>query len=101
MTTFSGEPPPDKENNADRTDGAESSPAHDLDRSPVWDTLETHVRGEIQQFIQRLLEEEVDDLLGRKKSERRRDEGAVQGYRNGQARPRKLALSSGTIQVAR
>ncbi|MEO7986421.1 MAG: IS256 family transposase [Gemmatimonadales bacterium] len=76
--------------------GAESSP----DQSSMWETLETYARGEIQQFVQRLLEEEVDDLLGRKKSERRTDESAS-GYRNGYARPRKLALSSGTITVAR
>lgn len=50
--------------------------------------------------MQRLLEEEVDDLLGRKRSERRTDQSAP-GYRNGYARPRKLALSSGTITLAR
>jgi transposase-like protein len=66
----------------------------------MWETLETYARGEVQQFVQRLLEEEVDDLLGRKKSERRRREGAP-GYRNGHARPRRLALSSGTIAISR
>lgn len=40
-----------------------------------------------QQFVQRLLEGEVDDLLGRKKSERRGEEG-LRGYPNGYARPR-------------
>lgn len=69
-------------------------------KSPVWQTLETYARGKIQQFVQRLLEEEVDDLLGRKKSERRTLESAP-GYRNGYAKPRKLALSSGTITVKR
>lgn len=68
--------------------------------SPLWETLETYARGEIQHFVQRLLEEEVEDLLGRKKSERR-TEASAPGYRNGYARPRKLALSSGTITVAR
>ncbi len=74
------------------TAGAESS--------PLWETLETYARGEIQQFVQRLLEEEVDDLLGRKKSERRSEESAP-GYRNGYARARKLSLLSGTVTVER
>jgi len=82
------------------TAGAESSPAKEPAQSPLWETLETYARGEIQQFVQRMLEEEGDDLLGRKKSERRTEESAP-GYRNGYARPRKLALSSGTITVSR
>lgn len=65
--------------------------------SPLWETLETYARGEIQQFVQRLLEEEVDDLLGRKKSERRSEKSAP-GYRNGYARPRKLSLLSGRME---
>lgn len=84
--------------------GAESRPEQADVQSPVWETLERFTRGEVQQFIQRLLEEEVDDLLGRKKSERRTEEsvsGYSPGYRNGHARPRKLALSSGTITVER
>src|SRR6185437_966224 len=66
----------------------------------TWETLETFARGGIQQLLQRVLEEEVDELLGRKKSERRTEE-SVPGYRNGVGRPRKLALSSGTITVQR
>lgn len=82
------------------TAGAESSPVQSTAQSPLWETLETYARGEIQQFVQRMLEEEVDDLLGRKKSERR-TEASAPGYRNGYAKPRKLALSSGTITVSR
>ena len=78
------------------TAGAESSAT----ASPVWESLERYAREGIQQFVQRLLEEEVDDLLGRKKSERRSEE-SVPGYRNGYARPRKLSLSSGTVTVER
>jgi len=78
------------------TSQAESSTAN----GPLWKTLEIYARGEIQQFVQRLLEEEVDELLGRKKSERRSEEG-TSGYRNGYARARKLSLSSGTISVKR
>lgn len=84
--------------------GAESSPDESGTtpdrRSPVWETLERYARGEMQQFIQRMLEEEVDALLGRQKSERR-TEASAGGYRNGHAKPRKLALSSGTITVER
>jgi len=86
------------------TAGAESSssssPVQYPGQSPLWETLETYARGEIQQFVQRMLEEEVDELLGRKKSERR-TVASPPGYRNGYGRPRKLALSSGTITVFR
>ncbi|MGH7628312.1 MAG: transposase, partial [Gemmatimonadales bacterium] len=68
--------------------------------SPLWETLESYARQEIQEFVQRLLEEEVEALLGRRKSERRSPE-APRGYRNGYGRPRQLALSSGTITVQR
>ncbi len=39
--------------------------------SPTWGTLETFARQSVQQFLQRLLEEEVDDLLGRARYARR------------------------------
>jgi len=68
--------------------------------SPQWETLERFARQEIQEFIQRLLEEEVEELLGRKKSERRGPDTAV-GYRNGQGKPRQLALTNGTITLRR
>lgn len=68
--------------------------------SPLWESLETYAREQIQHFVQRLLEEEVDALLGRKKSERR-TEAAPGGYRNGYGKPRQLALTSGTITVRR
>ena len=45
--------------------------------------------------------EEVTELLGRRKSERRRAVDAPSGYRNGYGKPRHLTLSSGTIQVRR
>lgn len=69
--------------------------------SPLWETLETYARAEVQQFVQRLLEEEVEALLGRRKSERRAATAAPSGYRNGYGKPRQLALSSGTITVRR
>jgi transposase-like protein len=68
--------------------------------SPVWDALEQYARDHIQHFIQQLLEEEVDDFLGRRKSERRTAESPV-GYRNGYGKPRPLALMNGTIMLRR
>ena len=39
--------------------------------TPTWESLEEFVRGRVQSLIQRVLEEEVTELLGREKSERR------------------------------
>jgi transposase-like protein len=38
---------------------------------PHWEALEEWVRGNVQQYIQRLLEDEVTEFLGCQKSERR------------------------------
>ncbi|MGI0128550.1 MAG: IS256 family transposase [Thermoplasmata archaeon] len=67
---------------------------------PLWETLEQYARGEIQQFVQRLLEEEVEELLGRRKSERRHA-GTPPGVRNGHGKRRQLALMNGTITLKR
>ena len=69
--------------------------------TPTWDTLERMVREKAQEFIQHILEEEVTELLGREKSERRAAVDALAGYRNGYGKPRRLAMSSGTITVRR
>ena len=50
-------------------------------RTPVWEVLEGTVREKAQEFIQQILEEEVTELLGREKSERRRVVDAAEGYR--------------------
>ncbi len=68
---------------------------------PEWDTLEHWLRDRMQDLVQHVLEEEVTEFLGRAKSARRSDTDNDSGYRNGYARPRKLTLSSGTIQVSR
>lgn len=68
--------------------------------SPLWEQLEGYAREKIQQFVQRVLEEEVDDLLGRKKSERRTPESPL-GYRNGYGKPRRLTFTNGTIELRR
>src|SRR5215475_12783440 len=69
--------------------------------SPTWETLETFARQSMQQFLQRLLEEEVDELLARGRYERRAGVDAVGGYRNGFGKPRRLSLSNGTIGLRR
>jgi putative transposase len=66
-----------------------------------WESLEAFVRGEAQKWIQRLLEEEVTETLGRLKSQRRAQVDAEPGYRNGLGKVRKLTLSNGTIEVRR
>jgi putative transposase len=77
-----------------------TTPSTDVS-SVGWQTLEEHIRGEAQQWVQRLLEEEVTELLGRLKSQRRAAVDGAAGSRNGLGRPRRLALSSGTITVRR
>jgi transposase-like protein len=77
---------------------------------PDWASLEEFVRVEAQHFIQRVLEEEVEAFLGRKKSERRLTADGTDGrcgtrgtsgYRNGYGKPRKVSLSVGTVEVRR
>lgn len=68
--------------------------------SVVWEQLEDFARGQVQAFIQRMLEEEVKELLGREKSERR-EPGSERAYRNGYGKRRRLALSNGTITLRR
>jgi transposase-like protein len=68
---------------------------------PSWDELEMFARGKVQEFIQTLLEEEVTELLGRERYERREEVDAGVGYRNGHGKERKLSTSLGTITVRR
>lgn len=67
--------------------------------SPTWRTLESFIRAQVQTCLQRVLDEEVDDLLGRGRHERRAAEAV--GYRNGYGKPRQVALMNGTITVRR
>lgn len=67
--------------------------------SPTWRTLETFIRDQVQTCLQRVLDEEVDDLLGRGRHERRAADAV--GYRNGYGKPRRVALMNGTITVRR
>jgi transposase-like protein len=69
--------------------------------TPKWERLETWARTKIQEEVQALLETEVTELLGRMKSVRRATVDAPGGYRNGYGKPRRLALSNGTITLRR
>lgn len=69
--------------------------------SVAWESLETFVRQQTQHWIQRLLEEEVTEAVGRLKSQRRAAVDGSVGYRNGYGKPRKLALLGGTLEVRR
>jgi len=66
-----------------------------------WPTLETFARGQIQRWLQQILEEEVTELLGRDKSVRRAPIDAPVGHRNGYGKPRRVTFSSGTVTVRR
>ena len=65
----------------------------------VWDNLEEWVRSKVQEFVQSLLEEEVTELLGRRRSERRRAVDSLPVYRNGHGKARRLTMGCGTISV--
>lgn len=67
----------------------------------TWDNLERALRDRVQAWLQDLLEEEVTELLGRRRSERAKPVDGSRGYRNGYGRPRHLTLSSGTVTVRR
>ena len=66
-----------------------------------WETLEAFARQGVQHLLQRVLEEEVDELLGRGRYERRAAVDAPGGYRNGFGHPQRLSLSNGTITLRR
>jgi len=66
-----------------------------------WAALEEFTRGRISEWIQDLLEEEVVEFLGRRKSERRVAVDAPEGYRNGYGKVRRLSMMAGTIELRR
>ena len=69
--------------------------------SIIWNNLEEMVRMKVREFIQGLLESEVEEMLGRQKSERRRLVDSPLVYRNGYGKARKLTLGCGTISIQR
>src|SRR5438093_12274648 len=68
---------------------------------PVWEGLEAFARQGVQDLLQRMLEEEVAALLGRRRYGRREGVDAGVGYRNGFGKSRRLSLSVGTITLRR
>jgi putative transposase len=66
-----------------------------------YEVLESWVRERIQEHIQDLLKEEVEELLGRQRYERKQPVDAVDGYRNGYGKRRHLTLSCGTVELRR
>lgn len=75
--------------------------SHEKGSRPEYEHLEGWVRMKVQGFVQELLEEEVEALLGRAKNKRRKAVDAPTGWRNGYGKPRRMSLMSGTIEVRR
>jgi putative transposase len=67
----------------------------------TYEALEEMVRLKAQEYIQEILEDEVERFLGRKKSERIKAVDGTAGYRNGHGKPKKMSLMNGTITVQR
>jgi len=64
--------------------------------------LEEAVRMKAQDWIQDILEEEVQDFLGRGKHERMGAKLDIsKGYRNGYGKPRRLSMMNGTVTIQR
>lgn len=66
----------------------------------AYEQLEDFARLSIQTLLQQVLEEEVESLLGRTRSERREPDDPT-GYRNGYGKERRLSTSIGTLVVRR
>jgi transposase-like protein len=69
--------------------------------SQIFSVLESWARSQIQGLLQRVLEEELEEFLGRKKHVRRNAVDAPPGRRNGYGKPRKLAMQGGTVTLRR
>jgi putative transposase len=66
-----------------------------------YEALEDFAREKIRVHLQDLLEQELSEWLGRKKSERKANAVEQPGYRNGYGRARRFAMSLGTIEICR
>src|SRR5262249_31164954 len=73
----------------------------DTIRATSFESLEMFARSQIQTWLQLILEEEVGELLGRGRYQRREGLDTSIGYRNGHGKPRRLSMSCGTITVRR
>ncbi len=79
----------------------EKSTEREWESSPTWEDLEAFARQGVQRLLQQVLEEEVDNVLGRGRYERRAAVDAAIGYRNGYGKPRRLSVMAGTVTVQR
>src|SRR3972149_3472722 len=70
------------------------------DTGVTWADLEEWTRLKVQDFVQSLLEDEVTELLGRRRSERRGVD-SIPAYRNGYGKERRLTSGCGTIILHR
>jgi transposase-like protein len=68
---------------------------------PEWEALEEFARVRLQGWLQDLLEEEITELLGRTKSQRRSAVDGPAGYRNGHGKLRRVSMTWGTLEVRR
>ncbi len=59
------------------------------------------VRLKVQEYIQEILENEVEVFLGRKKSERIKPIDGTPGYWNGHGNRKKFTVMNGTITIRR
>jgi transposase-like protein len=69
--------------------------------TPCWGELETFVRGRVQHFVQAILDDEVTQLPGRERYERRDPVDPPVGQRNGYGKQRRLSTTFGTLVVRR
>ena len=68
---------------------------------PTWETLHEWLREQAQGLIQKVLEAEVTELLGRARYQRRAEVDGAPGYRNGYGKPRKLSTPLGMVTLRR
>jgi putative transposase len=67
----------------------------------TYEVLEEMVRLKVQEYIQEILEDEVEVFLGRKKSERIKPVDGTPGYWSGHGKKRRFTVMNGTITVRR
>ena len=60
--------------------------------STTYEELEAMVRSKVQEYIQEILEEEIEVFLGRKKSERIKSVDGTVGWRNGYGKPKQFTV---------
>jgi len=63
--------------------------------------LEEFAREKIREHLQDLLEQEVTEWLGRRRSERKLNPVEQPGYRNGYGKTRRFTMSVGTVEIRR